>query len=125
MKIREHNKDKLSDTSFFDSETTALTLSQTERKILQAMDAAFDSIGKNIKVVFYKALLEDDSMERGSLFSHPDDFIEFLRKFFGPGSILVERTISRSILSGMNLPGSSTNSIKTALEIVRRHPSIS
>lgn len=114
----------MSDTSYFDDESTASSLSSVERRILQSMDRGFDSIGKNIKVVFYKALQDDNSMDRGSIFSHPDDYIDFLRKFFGPGSILVERTIAREILSGMNLPA-STNSIKTALEIVKRHPSIS
>ena len=114
----------MSDTSYFDGESTA-SLSETDRKILEAMDKGFDSIGKNIKVVFYKALQDDNHMNRGTLLYRADDYVEFLKKFFGPGSILVERTIAREILSEMNLPGTSTNSIKTALEIVKRYQLIS
>ena len=124
MVTDEHDQEILSDTSCFDGESTA-SLSETDRKILEAMDKGFDSIGKNIKVVFYKALQDDNHMDRGTLIYCADDYVEFLKKFFGPGSILVERTIAREILSEMNLPGTSINSIKTALEIVKRHQSIS
>lgn len=124
METYEHVKDILSDNSYFDGEPVT-SITSIERKILQDMDRAFDSIGKNITVVFYKALQNDRHMNRESIFFRPDDFIEFLRNFFGPGSILIERTIAREIMSEIKLPGASVNSIKTALEIVKRHPSTS
>ena len=92
--------------------------------ILRGIDSGLDAFGVNVRTVFYSEMEKYYQFERKDILGHIEEFVRSISRFFTVGSCLVERTIGREILKIFDIPTCPSLNISSALEIVKRHPSL-
>ena len=92
--------------------------------ILRGIDSGLDAFGVNVRAVFYSEMEKYYQIERNEILEHTEEFVKSISRFFTVGSSLVERTIGREILRIFDIPTCPSINISSALEIVKRHPSL-
>ena len=92
-----------------------------ECDLLLCVNAGLDAFGLNMKNAIFTELGADAEMSPTELLSDPEAFENALKKVFGEGYVLAERSIIREMKKKFDLsaPGSSY-SIGDAFVVVRR-----
>jgi len=99
-------------------------LSPIGERVLNGIDRGLEGFGENVAEVFYQEMEKYYNFDRKKILEHPDEFVGAISKFFTVGSSLVERSIGREILKIFEIPVCPSLDFKTAVEIVKRHPSV-
>jgi hypothetical protein len=90
--------------------------------VLEGISRGLESMGQNVRDVFSSELKASHNLGRNEILSRPDEFAAAISEFFTAGSKIVERTIGREIVRIFGIPFCPGLNLKTAPEIVRRHP---
>ncbi|MGI0091022.1 MAG: hypothetical protein ACREBS_04885 [Nitrososphaerales archaeon] len=93
-----------------------------EERVLQGVGNGLDSIGVNVKQVFYAEMESSYGLEKAEICDNPERFSAVIIKFFTVGASFIERAIGREVLKMFDLPPSAGLNFRTSLEIVKRHP---
>jgi hypothetical protein len=93
-------------------------------RILKGIDRGFEIYGKNVKDIFFKEMEVSLSITRSQILDNPEGFERALKQFFTAGAAIVDRSIGKEILREFELPQAAGLNFRTAIEIVRRHPSM-
>ena len=97
-------------------------LSKIQDGVLYAIERGLDTLGNNVREVFYSDMELAFNLTRNEIVRRPEDFAEAISRFFDVGSSVVERTIGREIVKTFGIPVCPGLTFRVALEIVRRHP---
>jgi hypothetical protein len=93
-----------------------------EEGVLEGISRGLDSIGQNVKEVFFSHMELSTQLKRNQILEHPDKFAVALSRFFTVGTSVVDRTIGREIVKAFDIPACPGLNFETALEIIKRHP---
>ncbi|MFI5420467.1 MAG: hypothetical protein ACHQ1H_05825 [Nitrososphaerales archaeon] len=106
----------------FDVEDLQDVPQSLQEGVLEGINKGLESLGQNVREVFYSEMEARHNLERNEILSRPEKFSDAICEFFTNGSTIVERTIGREIVSIFGIPVCPGLNFRTALEIVRRHP---
>jgi hypothetical protein len=97
-------------------------LSNIQDGVLEGISKGLESLGQNVREVFYSEMEGQHNLGKDQILSRPEEFSEAISGFFRTGSSIVERTIAKEIVEIFGIPSCPGINFRTALEIVRRHP---
>jgi hypothetical protein len=80
------------------SGTSQIQENELSTGLLNSLDKALDQYGASVKQVVYWKFETTFGYDRGSVFSHPNEFIKTLETVFGAGAKVVEKRISYEIM---------------------------
>jgi hypothetical protein len=93
-----------------------------EQTVLEGIARGLDSIGQNVKEIFYLQMEVTAQIKENQILANPDRFSLALSKFFTIGTSVVDRAIGREIVKAFGIPACPGINFETALEIISRHP---
>ncbi|MDA4130411.1 MAG: hypothetical protein OK457_06535 [Thaumarchaeota archaeon] len=113
--------------SDLESETAEIYnfIKSIQEDILRGIDNGLDAFGDNVRTVFYSEMEKYYQFDRNKILEHSEEFVKAISRFFTVGSSLVERSIGREILKVFDIPLCPSLNYFSALEIVKRYPSLS
>lgn len=77
--------------------------SESNLKVLQCIDAGLGSIGLAGRQAVYWYLAQRLDLKRERIPDHPNEFLDALRKLFGQGAGILEKTIVRQLRQTFNI----------------------
>jgi hypothetical protein len=75
-----------------------------EELVLDGVNKGLDSIGANVKDVFYSVMESSYQLKRTEIAKNPDQLERAISGFFTVGAALVDRTIGREVVRSFNIP---------------------
>ncbi len=78
-------------------------------EVLQCIEKGLNTHGPSIKQSVYWKLLTEYNLKLSEVVDHPREFVQALDSMFGAGAVLIERAISREMITHFQIdrPGST------------------
>ena len=94
-------------------------MDDSDKRILECLDRAFDILGQSVKRVTYFYLAKEEGLVPGDLIRKPGRFLDGLHNFFGTGANVIENLIIRELRKEADLSIKESGNLPDAVQNAR------